>query len=63
MEAYTFFWLIHTRTEVPSGKMLLHSCDRGDEGCVNPDHLRIGTPTENNQDAVQRGRHRNQWST
>lgn len=60
MEAYTYFWLIHTRQEVPGGMMLLHSCDRGEEGCVNPDHLRIGSPTENNREAVERGRHRNQ---
>lgn len=62
MEAYTYFWLAHTRREVPEGQMLLHSCDRGEEGCVNPNHLRIGSVTENNREAVERGRHRNQWS-
>ena len=60
MAAYEFFWLAHTRRLVPKGHMLLHSCDRGEEGCVNPAHLRIGTVEENNREAVERGRHRNQ---
>ena len=60
MAAYEYTWLAHTRQIVPEGMMLLHSCDRGDEGCVNQKHLRIGTPSENNKDAVQRGRHKNQ---
>jgi hypothetical protein len=62
MEAYTFFFMAHRRQEVPKGMMLLHSCDRGEEGCVNPEHLRVGTASENNREAVERGRHRNQWS-
>jgi hypothetical protein len=33
----------------------LHSCDN--PGCVNPDHLRWGTPKENAADMVQRKRH------
>jgi hypothetical protein len=60
MAAYEFFWLAHRRQEVPPGMVLLHSCDRGERGCVNPDHLSIGTRTENNRQAVERGRHRNQ---
>lgn len=60
MAAYEFFWLAHTRQVVPDGMMLLHSCDGGNRGCVNPAHLRIGTVVENNREAVERGRHRNQ---
>lgn len=60
MAVYEFFWLAHRREIVPGGKVLLHSCDRGDKGCVNPAHLSIGTYTDNNREAVQRGRHRNQ---
>lgn len=33
---------------------VLHSCDN--PKCVNPEHLRDGSPKENTQDAVQRGR-------
>jgi hypothetical protein len=37
-----------------------HKCDR--PGCVNIDHLETGTYSDNNQDAVRRGRWRNQFS-
>lgn len=60
MAAYEFFWLAHTRKTVPPGGMLLHSCDNGEKGCVNPAHLSIGDATTNNREAVERGRHRNQ---
>lgn len=33
----------------------LHNCGNGHEGCVNPNHLRWGTPSENSQDAVDMG--------
>jgi len=34
-----------------------HSCGKGDEGCVNPQHLRWATRKENNADKVQHGTH------
>lgn len=61
MAVYQALWL-YLRGPLNEGDLLLHSCDRGDEGCVNVNHLRIGTPSENNKDAVERGRHRNQNS-
>jgi hypothetical protein len=60
MAAYEYVWLCHTRQLVPEGMMLLHSCGNGDKGCVNPKHLRIGTPSENNADTLEHGTHRNQ---
>lgn len=33
---------------------ILHSCDN--PGCVNPKHLREGTPQENTRDAIERNR-------
>ena len=39
---------------IPSGASLLHSCDN--PCCVNPDHMRIGTQTENIEDREKRGR-------
>lgn len=40
----------------PEGAFALHSCDN--PPCVNPAHLRWGTPRDNITDAVLRGRHR-----
>lgn len=39
---------------IPAGGNVLHSCDV--RHCCNPDHLRLGTISENKQDELQRGR-------
>ena len=43
-----------------------HSCGHGDEGCVNPSHLRWATPQENSDDMVLHGTQacgeKNGWS-
>ena len=45
------------RGEVPSGLQVLHRCDV--TGCVNPDHLFLGTPQDNMTDKKVKGRCRN----
>jgi len=40
---------------IPVGKDVLHSCDN--PPCVSLHHLRAGSASENQKDAVQRGRH------
>jgi len=39
---------------IPNGLHVLHSCDN--PRCCNPAHLHLGTPRDNTQEAVKRGR-------
>lgn len=41
---------------IPDGAHILHNCDN--PPCVNPDHLRAGTPQDNVDDRESRGRSR-----
>lgn len=40
--------------EVPKGKWVCHSCDN--PLCINPDHLFLGSPSDNRRDCVQKKR-------
>lgn len=37
------------------GKVVMHKCDN--PRCINPDHLQLGTPKENSEDMMRKGRH------
>ena len=43
---------------IPPGMVVMHSCD--EMRCVNPAHLSLGTPKDNTQDMIRKGRHARQ---
>jgi hypothetical protein len=57
IDAHRGSWIIHNG-DIPKGLFICHTCDN--KRCTNPDHLFLGTPTDNVLDMIKKGRNNTQ---
>lgn len=53
MGVHVLSWEAHNKQLVPENLVVRHKCQRKD--CINPDHLNVGTRTENARDKIRDG--------
>lgn len=54
--AHRYSWILHNGP-IPDDKVVMHVCDMPQ--CVNPDHLKLGTRSQNTRDSFAKGRNGN----
>ena len=47
-------WEAHNAEPIPEGMIIMHTCDN--PRCVNPEHLQLGTMSDNTRDMWSKGR-------
>ena len=52
--AHRLAWEEWNHEPIPPGMVIMHICDQ--RACVNPNHLELGTESDNSQDAHSKGR-------
>lgn len=60
VRAHRYSWMMH-KGPIPEDMLVLHKCDVN--SCVNPDHLFLGTASDNAQDRDNKRRGRNSSKT
>ncbi len=53
--AHRVAYILANCEDIPANMFILHSCPKKNKLCVNPDHLRVGTPQQNSQDEIDGG--------